>query len=147
MRDRSSQELGCRGLRLFNGVFIVLSRRRARTPSSNFHLTIIADVKTLDQPVSHLEDVCHQSVGPEIAIEVTHYLMNFDYHFPLTVGQDFYGLDMGIDDRPLALPIAAHLIPSVDVAPFHSICPDDFGMHGRENALDVSTIEEGIDSP
>ena len=41
----------------------------------------IANVEPLDQPVSDLEDVCHQSVGPEIPVEVTHYLMNFDYHF------------------------------------------------------------------
>ncbi len=72
--------------------------------------------------------------------------MNFNYHFPLAVWQDFEGLDIGIDDGPLAFPIAAHLIPSVDVAPFHSICPNAFGMHGRENALYVATIEESIDS-
>src|SRR5215813_9757428 len=49
---------------------------------------------------------------------------------------------MRIDDRPLAFPIAAHLIAPVDVATFHSICPNDLGMHGRENALDVAAVEE-----
>ena len=46
----------------------------------------------------------------------------------------------------LALPIVAPLIASVDAASFHSIRPNDLGIHGRVNALDVTAIEEGIDS-
>src|SRR4051794_7225903 len=107
----------------------------------------ITDIETLDQPVSHLEDVGHQSIGQEIALWVMHHLMNFDKDFPLAVGRDLDGLDMRIDDRPLTIPIAAHLITSVDVATFHSICPNDLGMHGREDPLDVAAIEESIDSP
>jgi hypothetical protein len=108
-------------------------------------LVYIADVETLDQPVSHLEDVRHQSVGKEIAFKVTHHLMNFDCNFPLAVMRDLEGLDMRIDARPLAFPIAAHLIASVDVATFHSIGPNYVGLHGREDALNVAAIEEGID--
>jgi hypothetical protein len=106
----------------------------------------IADIETLDEPVLYLEDVDHHSVGQEIALWVTHHLMNFDNEFPLAVGADLGGFDMRIDHRPLTLPIAAHLIASVDVATLHSICPNDVGMHGRENAFDVPAIEEGIDS-
>jgi len=51
-----------------------------------------------------------------------------------------------IDHRPLTLPIAAHLIVSLDVATFHSICPNEVGIDGRKNAFDVPAIEEGIDS-
>jgi hypothetical protein len=43
--------------------------------------------------------------------------------------------------------IAAHLITSVDMATFHSICPNNISMHGRENALDLAAVEEGVDSP
>ncbi len=53
---------------------------------------------------------------------------------------------MRIDGRPLTFPIAAHLITSVDVATFHSICPNDIGMHGRESALDLAAVEKGIGS-
>ena len=56
-------------------------------------------------------------------------------------------LHMRIEDRPLAFPIAAHPIAPVDVATFHSICPNHIGMHGRKDSLDVATIEELIDSP
>jgi hypothetical protein len=78
---------------------------------------------------------------------VMHNLMNFDNQFPLAVWRDLDGLDMRIDDRPLTFPIAAHLIAPVDVATFHSICPNHIGMHGREDSLDLATIEEFIDSP
>ena len=106
----------------------------------------IADIETLDEPVLYLEDVDHHSVGQEIALWVTHHRMNFDNDFPLAIGRDLDGLNIGIDHRPLTLPIAAHLIASVDVATFHSICPNDVGVHGRENAFAVPAIEEGIDS-
>ena len=43
-------------------------------------------ISTLDQSISHLEDVGHNSVGEEIAVEVAHYLMNFDNDCPLAVG-------------------------------------------------------------
>jgi hypothetical protein len=46
----------------------------------------IADIETLDQPASHLEDVDHQFVGQEITLEVTHYLVNLDNDFPLSLG-------------------------------------------------------------
>src|SRR5437764_8692035 len=72
--------------------------------------------------------------------------MNFDCDFPFAVGRDFDRLDMRIDDCPLTFPITAHLITPVHVATFHSICPNDIGMHGRENALDLAAVEEGIDS-
>src|SRR5579862_8810369 len=52
---------------------------------------------------------------------------------------------MRIDNRPLALPIAAHPVASVDVASFHSIRPNDLGVDGREKALDLTAIEKGID--
>src|SRR5690348_18059682 len=105
-------------------------------------LRYIADIETLDQPILHLEDVDHQSVGKEIALEVTHHLMNVNNDFSLAVGREIDGLDSRIDDRPLTFPIAAHLITSVHVATFHSICPNDIGMHGRENALDLAGVEE-----
>jgi len=66
----------------------------------------IADVETLDKPVSHSEDVHHQSVGQEISLGVVHSLMNFDNQFPLAVWRDLDGLDMRIDDRPFTFPIA-----------------------------------------
>jgi hypothetical protein len=58
-------------------------------------LVYIADIETLDQPASHLEDVDHESVGQEIALEVTHNLMNFDNDFPLAVGVDLDGSTCG----------------------------------------------------
>jgi hypothetical protein len=58
------------------------------------NLLWVADIETLDQPVSHPEDVHHQSVGQEIALGVAHNLMNFDNDFPLEVGRDLDGLDM-----------------------------------------------------
>jgi hypothetical protein len=109
-------------------------------------LLYIADIETLDRSASHLKDMRHQFVGQEIALEVTHDLMNFDNNLPLAVGRDLEGLDIRIDDLPLTFPIAAHPITSVHVATFHSICPNDIGLNGRENALDVAAIEEGIDS-
>jgi hypothetical protein len=36
----------------------------------------------------------HYSVGQEIALTVTHHLMNFDNDFPFAVGGDLDGLDM-----------------------------------------------------
>jgi hypothetical protein len=90
-------------------------------------LRYVADIETLDQPVSHLKDVGHRSVGQEIAFRVTHHLMNFDSDFSLAVGRDLDGLDMRIDDRPLTFPIAADLITSVNVAAFHSVCPNVTG--------------------
>ena len=57
------------------------------------------------------------------------------------------GLDMRIDDRPLTFLIEADLIAPVDVATIHSICPNHIGMHGREDSLDLATIEEFIDLP
>jgi len=90
--------------------------------------------------------VDHHSVGQEIALWVTHHLMNFDNDFLLAIGRDVDGLDMRIEDRSLTFPIAAHLVASVDVATFHSICPNDVGMHGGEDALDVAAIKEVIHS-
>jgi hypothetical protein len=34
----------------------------------------------------------------------------------------------------------------VDVATFHSICPNYLGMHGGEDTLDLAVIEAGIHS-
>ena len=70
----------------------------------------------------------HPFVGFEIAVEVIHHLMSCDNYFALTVGCDLDGLDIRIDDCPLTLPIAAHAIASVDVAPVHSIRPKDLGI-------------------
>ena len=67
--------------------------------------------------------------------------MNFNRHFPFAIGRDFEWLDMRINECPLACPVAANLIASVDVATFRSICPNHLGLHGRENALDLAAIE------
>src|SRR4051812_39555047 len=107
----------------------------------------VGDIKTPDQPISYVEDVDRQSVGQEIAFEITDHLMHFDCDVALAVRRDLERLKMRIDDRPLTFPIAAHLITSVHVATLHSVFPNDIGVHGRENALDVAGIEEGIDSP
>ena len=72
--------------------------------------------------------------------------MNFDCDFSLVVGRDLEWLDLRIDDRPLTFPLAAYLITSVGVATFHSLCPNDIGMHGRENTPDAAAIEEGVHS-
>ena len=45
-----------------------------------------------------MEDVDHHSVGQEIALWITHHLMNFDNDFPFGRGRDLDGLDMWIDD-------------------------------------------------
>jgi hypothetical protein len=47
------------------------------------HYNTSQDIETLDQPVSHLEDVDHQSVSQELALKVKHHLMNFGNDFPL----------------------------------------------------------------
>ncbi len=49
----------------------------------------------LDQPVSHLEDVDHQSVGEDIAPRVRYHLMNFDNDLALAVGRDLEGSTCG----------------------------------------------------
>jgi hypothetical protein len=63
-------------------------------------------------------------------------------HVPDRLGGDSIAPDLG----PLTIPIVAHLIASLDVATFHSICPNEVGIDGRKNAFDVPAIEEGIDS-
>jgi hypothetical protein len=106
----------------------------------------IANIETLDESVLYLEDVDHHSVGQEIALWVTHHLMNFDNDFPLAIGRDLDGLDMRIEDRPLTFPVAAHSVASADVATFHSICPNDVRMHGGQDVVDVAAIKEVIHS-
>ncbi len=69
-----------------------------------------------------------------------------DNDFPLAIGRDLDGLDMRIEDRPLTFPIAAHVVASVDVATFHSFCPNDGRDAWRRDALDVAAIKEVIHS-
>src|SRR5579884_165621 len=92
-----------------------------------------------------MERVGYELLLQEITLTVTHYLVNFYDHAAVTARRDLERLDMRINDCPLTLPIAAHLIASVDVTTFHSVCPSYIGVHGREDGLDVALIEQRID--
>jgi hypothetical protein len=67
--------------------------------------------------------------------------MDVDYDFTVwPVGEPDW-LDVRIDDGPLACPIVAYSIPSVDVAAFHPICPDDVLVQGRKHAIHVASVK------
>ena len=82
-----------------------------------------------------------------VAVEIADDLMHFDNDFPLGSIREFDRLDARIDHRPLACPILTHPINSVNVAAFHSICPHDVLVHGREHARQVASVEPSEREP
>src|ERR1700676_193633 len=67
--------------------------------------------------------------------------MDFDNDLCIGSMGELHRLDVRIDCRPLACPIPAHSIASVDMPAFHSICPHNILVHGREHALYVASVE------
>ena len=80
-------------------------------------------------------------IREEVAVEVADDLMDLYNDFSIGAKGELGRLDVRIDHRPLVCPILTHSINSVYVAAFHSICPHDFLVHGREHALHVASVE------
>ena len=82
-----------------------------------------------------------QLIREEVAAEVVNDLMDFDRDFPLRSLGELKWLDVRIDHGPLACPVAAHSLASVDVAAFHSIGPDNLLVHRCEECLHIASVE------
>jgi hypothetical protein len=77
---------------------------------------LASDIKALNQSLFDSKDVADLLIREEIAIEIVHHLMNLDDDFPFGAGREFDRLNAGRDRRPLAGPVGAHSISSVDMA-------------------------------
>jgi hypothetical protein len=104
-------------------------------------LSRAADIEAPDQPFFHPKYMADEFVREQVAVEVVHDLMHFDSDFPLRSFGELERLDVRIDHCPLAYPVAAHSLATVDVAAFHAICPDDVLVHRGEECLHITSVE------
>ena len=88
----------------------------------------------------------HHLIEQHLAFEVMHDLVDVDSDFILTASRISDRLNVRIDHRPLTRPVAAHAIPSMNVAAFHSICPCDILAHGCKYRLHVTGVKPGINA-
>jgi hypothetical protein len=100
-----------------------------------------SNIESLDQSVLDLKDVADHLVHDYLALEITHDLMDFDDNLSVWTIGELDWLNMRINHRPLARPIATHAVPSANVSTFHSVCPDDVLVQGREHSLHVAGVE------
>jgi len=104
------------------------------------------DFHRLDQAARKGEPMAYVLIGKNCSSQVAHDLMHFDDDFPLESFGELERLDVRIDHRPLACPVAAHSLATVDVAAVHSIGPDDVLVHRGEERLRVASVEPVVET-
>jgi hypothetical protein len=72
--------------------------------------------------------------------------MHLDDQFGFWAFRKRNRLDARIDGCPLSRPVTSHSFAPVNMAPFHSVCPNDIFVQGREHCLHVASIEAIVDS-
>ena len=85
-------------------------------------------------------------VGKNVSLSVAHRLVDLDDELPVGAVGEADRLNARVDHRPLTRPVAAHSIPSMNVAAVHSICPGDVLVHGREHSLHVAGVEPVVNT-
>jgi hypothetical protein len=68
-------------------------------------------------------------------------LVDIDDETTTLVGPEASGLDVGINHTPLARPVVAHTVATVDPPALHPVRPVHVRMHDREGRRDVARIE------
>src|SRR5882757_6641473 len=98
------------------------------------------DVEAPDQAVLHAEDMPQPLVGQQPTLEVADGLVNLDDDLTLRPGREGHGLDMRIDARPLARPIAANAVSAMDMTALHAVGPGDVAMKDGKDSLDIARV-------
>jgi hypothetical protein len=109
-----------------------------------FHGSNPAYIKPLDQTTLKLKNVHHHLIDKQLALKVMHNLVHFDDDLSIGTDGESHRLDVRIDNRPLTRPVAAHAIPSMNVAAFHPVGPRDVFPHGRKHGFYIPGIKSGI---
>ena len=118
--------------------FFALLAAQLPAADSSMTLRIVAE----DTPAGGTVQVKVFLEAPQqVALEVANDLMNLDNDLSPESTGELDRINARIDHRPLASPVAANLIASVDMAALHSICPDHILVHARKDAFHVASIE------
>ena len=103
------------------------------------------DIEALYQTTFESKHVTDHFICEEFSIEIAHDLMDFDDDFSLLAMGELEWGDMRIKQRPLACPIIAHSIASVDMTAFHPIRPHHVLVQSREDPVYVAGVKPIID--
>jgi hypothetical protein len=90
----------------------------------------LLNLHALDKTIAERVHMMDDGISEEVACGIAHHLMNFNQGAVGLAGLDLQRIDMGIEDGPLADPVGADFLVSVDTAAFdavraepESICP------------------------
>ena len=99
-----------------------------------------------DQLVSDRVDVLHRPFQERIAFLVKHALVNLDQDTTVWLCAEGLGFDNGVDEIPLAHPIRAHVVVSIDIPTLHAVGPFHVRVHHRKYRVDVARVKRGVGS-
>src|SRR5712671_1741883 len=95
------------------------------------------DVETSDQAVFDAKNMVYHLVGQQLAREVAHGLMDPHDGFCAGVRRESHRLDMRVDHRPLAGPVATNFEVSLHVATVLAVRPQDVCVQESQDAFNV----------
>src|SRR5437660_11339437 len=93
------------------------------------------DVETSDQAVFDAETMADHLVGQKLAREVAHGLMDPHDDFSVRPRGETHRLDMRVDHRPLAGPVATNFSVSMHVAAVLAVRPCDIDVKASKDAV------------
>ena len=91
-------------------------------------------------------DVLHHSIQQKLAGSVMRHLVNSDDDSAGRIDGESPGLDMGINHAPLARPVGANAVMTVNSAAFHPIRPGYIGLHRGQGSVDITGVKRRIGS-
>lgn len=105
-----------------------------------------SDIKPPDQPVFEAKNVPDHLIGEEIPFEIAHHLVHLDDYFRFRAFGKRHRLDARVDHCPLPRPVAPYFFSPVDIAPLHTIRPNDIFVQGCKHRLHVASVEAIVNS-
>ena len=90
---------------------------------------LLADVHALDEAAFQRVNVLDHAIKQQLAGRISHDLMDSDDNAPCGIRFKGFRLDVWIDHAPLPRPIGAHAFMAMNHSAFHSVGPNDIGLH------------------
>src|SRR5579862_7981844 len=99
------------------------------------------DVHSGNEGITNFIGVADHLIDQKFAFAVMNYLVNFHDPSASVIGIYAYRFDVRIEESPLPGPVFAHALVPIDEAAFHSVRPDDIGLHSRQYRVEPAGIE------
>ena len=101
-------------------------------------------LENLYQRAFKREGVLNHLIDYQCAVQCPHYLVDI-YCYSIAIGLETLGIHSGIDEFPLAGPIISNSFVAVNIASFHTVCPNHIRTHADEATIDVAGVEGSVE--